>query len=88
MAETAREVLYLDDLLQTLPGVLEGLHGEPGVGVDAHVEAEDLLVQLRQLVEVNLSRTQGRLELFMGLTQRLTTTQGEIEHKTQDTHDL
>ena len=76
MAGTSREVLYLDDLLQTPPGVFEGLHGEPGVRVVAHVEAQDLFVKLRQLVEVNLSRTQGRLELVMGLTQRLTTTQG------------
>lgn len=63
--------MYPDDLLQTLPRVLEGLHGEPGVGVDADVKAHDLLVQLSQLVKVHLCGTEGRLELVMGLTQRL-----------------
>lgn len=46
---------YLNDLLQVPPGLLQGLHGEPGVRVGHHLVALDLLVQLSQLVEVGLS---------------------------------
>lgn len=35
------------DLAQVAPGLLESLHGEPGVGVGTHVERLDLLVQGR-----------------------------------------
>lgn len=45
---------HLDDLLQVPPGLLQGLHGEPGVGVGGHAEAFDLAVELGQLVEVGL----------------------------------
>lgn len=45
----------LDDLLQVPPGLLQGLHGEPGVGIGHHLVALDLLVQFCQLVKVGLS---------------------------------
>lgn len=45
----------LDDLLQVPPGLLQGLHGEPGVGIGHHLVALDLLVQFCQLVKVCLS---------------------------------
>lgn len=60
----------LDDLLQVAPGLLQGLHGEPGVGVGHHLVALDLLVQLGQLVEVGLSRAERGAERLVGLTQR------------------
>lgn len=62
---------YLDDLLQVFPGVLQGLHGEPGVGVDVHLEALYLLVQSCQLVEVCLGSTQRGLKLVVVLPQVL-----------------
>lgn len=58
---------YLDDLLQVPPGLLQSLHGEPGVGVRHHVVALDLTVELSQLVEVGLSGAQGRAERIVGL---------------------
>ena len=61
---------YLDDLLQVPPGLLQGLHGEPGVGVGHHLVALDLLVQLGQLAEVGLRRAQGGAEGIVGLAQR------------------
>ncbi len=66
-----RRATYPDDLLQTLPCVLESSHCEPGVRVDAHVEAHDLFVKLGQLVEVCLGRAKGHLELVVGLPQSL-----------------
>lgn len=60
---------YLDDLLQVPPGLLQSLHGEPGVGVRHHMVALDLAVELGQLVEVSLSRAQGRAERVVGFTQ-------------------
>ena len=59
-----------DDHLEVLPGVDQGLHGEPGVGVSAHVEALDLLVQLGQRVKVGVCRGQAGLELGVRLAQR------------------
>ena len=35
---------YPDDLLQVAPGVVQGLHGEPGVGVGADIVGLDLLI--------------------------------------------
>ena len=46
-------VSFLDDLLKVPPGVLQCLHGEPGVRVLAHVEALDLLVKLGQGLKVD-----------------------------------
>lgn len=66
----------LDDLLQVPPGLLQGLHGEPGVGVGRHLVALDLLVQLGQLVEVGLGRAQRRAERLVGLAQRPDLLQG------------
>lgn len=60
---------YLDDLLQVPPGLLQSLHGEPGVGVGHHVVALDLPVELGQLVEIGLGGAQGSTERVMGLTQ-------------------
>lgn len=60
----------LDILLQVPPGLLQGLHGEPGVRVGYDLVALDLLVQLRQLVEVGLSRAQRGAEGLVGFTQR------------------
>lgn len=51
-------ITHLNDLLQVLPGIFQGLHGEPGVRVGAHVETLDLFVQLGQLVEVGLRRAE------------------------------
>lgn len=50
--------MYLDDFLQVPPGLVQGLHGEPGVGIGDHMEALDLPVQLRQMVEVSLGRAE------------------------------
>ena len=49
---------HADDALQVAPRVVERLHGEPRVGVEADVEALDLLVELVQLVEVRLGDAQ------------------------------
>jgi len=68
---STNEHIYLDDLLEVVPCVVQGLHGEPGVGVRTHVEALDLAVEGRQLVEVLLGRLQRRLELLVVLTQVL-----------------
>ena len=48
-------VSFLDDLLEVPPGVFQCLHGEPGVGVLANVEALDLLVKLGQGLKVDAS---------------------------------
>lgn len=37
--------VHLNDLLQVPPGLLQGFHGEPGVGVGGHAETLDLAVQ-------------------------------------------
>lgn len=72
---------HLDDLLQVPPGLLQGLHGEPGVGVGGHAEALDLAVQLGQLVEVGLGRAERGAEGVVGLTQGLDLFQGVAAHR-------
>ena len=59
----------LDDGLEVLPGLLQGLHGEPGVGVGSHVEALDLLVQLGQGLKVGRGRRKALQELTVSLLQ-------------------
>ena len=61
--------LYLDDLPEVVPGVVEGVHGEPGVGVGSHVEALDLLVQLGQGLKVGRGRRKALQELTVSLLQ-------------------
>lgn len=63
--------MYLDNSLQVFPGVLESLHGEPGVRVGSHLEALDLFVKSCQLVEISLGSTERGLELVMVLPQIL-----------------
>ena len=62
---------YPDDLLQVAPRVFQGVHGEPRVRVETHVEALDLLVELRQLVEIHFRSCKRGLELLVGLAQSL-----------------
>lgn len=62
---------HLDDFLEVPPGLLQSLHGEPGVGVGPHLKGLDLLVQGGQLVEVCQGSTQGCLELVVGLPKCL-----------------
>ena len=56
--DTRDVMTHADDALQVAPSVVQGLHGEPGVGVEADVEALDLLVELVELVEVRLGHAQ------------------------------
>ena len=59
LTDNVRDVMtHADDALQVAPRVVERLHGEPRVGVEADVEALDLLVELVQLVEVRLGDAQ------------------------------
>lgn len=71
---------YLDDLLQVAPGLLQGLHGEPGVGVGGHAEALDLAVQLGQLVEVGLGGAERGAEGVVGLAEGLDLLQRVAAH--------
>lgn len=73
-------ITYLNDLLQVPPGLLQSLHGKPGVGVGHHLVALDLAIKLGQLVEVSLSRAQGGTESVVGLTQSLDLLQRVTPH--------
>lgn len=68
---SAVSLAHLDDLLEVPPGLLQGVHGEPGVGVGSHLKGLDLFVQGCQLVEVSQGGAQGCLELVVGLPQGL-----------------
>ena len=68
---SAVSLAHLDDFLEVPPGLLQGVHGEPGVGVGSHLKGLYLLVQGRQLVEVGQGGAKGRLELVVGLPQGL-----------------
>lgn len=62
-------MVFTNNLLEIPPGVFQGLHGKPGVGVGAHIEGLDLLVQCGQGFEVSLGGGQGGLELGVRLPQ-------------------
>lgn len=45
-----------NNLLQIMPSLLQRLHVKPGVGIGSNVETLNLLVELRQSLEVSFSR--------------------------------